>query len=167
MVRRGAAGRFGAAFMKALGGSCLVVEKEGLGGECHKNRCAFENFVSDQASMAELLKLYSGLSWYPEFDLRNISMAKVVEAYREVGQKAFHDAMTHQSVRQLGMEIVWGEGKLIDKNTVQVNGKEYKGKNLVIGTGSRPTQLISRALRWKMSGHTATILRSERIRRRS
>lgn len=134
----GASGRFGATFMKALGGNPLIIEKHGLGGECHINRCAFENYVSDQASMAELLKVYSGLSWYPEFDLKNISMAKVVEAYRNVGQKAFFDTMVHQTIKQLGCEVIWGEGKIIDKNTVEVDGKVYKGKNLVIGTGSSP-----------------------------
>jgi len=135
----GAAGRFGAAYLKALGGRPLVVEKEGLGGECHVCRCAFENYVADQASMAELLKNYSGLSWYPKLDLSGISMAKVVKVYRDVGQPAFHDAMTHQSVKQLGIEVAWGEGKIVDKNTVEVAGTVYKGKNLVIGTGSRPT----------------------------
>lgn len=135
----GAAGRFGAAFMKALGGRALIVEKEGLGGQCHVNRCAFENYVSDQASMAEMLKSYSGLSWYPKFDLSRISMAEVVKVYRDVGQPAFHDAMTHQSVEQLGLEVAWGEGKIVDKNTVEVNGRMYRGRNLIIGTGSRPT----------------------------
>jgi len=135
----GASGRFGSAFHKALGGRPLIVEKHGLGGECHVCRCAFENYVADQASMAEMLRLYSGLAWYPKIDLSNISMAKVVEVYRNVGQPAFHDAMSHQSEKQLQLEVAWGKGVIIDKNTVEVNGKLYKGKNLVIGTGSRPT----------------------------
>jgi dihydrolipoamide dehydrogenase len=135
----GAAGRFGAAFHKALGGKPLIVEKKCLGGECHVCRCAFENFVADQSSMAELLRLYSGKSWYPQFDLSNISMAKAVETYRKVGQLSFKDTMKHQTEIQLGIEVVWGEGKIIDRNTVEVNGKVYKAKNLVIGTGSRPT----------------------------
>lgn len=135
----GSGGRFGAAFMKALGGNPLVVEKEGLGGECHKCRCAFENYVSDQASMAELLRLYNGRSWYPEIDLSAISMSEVVKLYREVGHLSFHDAMEHQTIKQLNVEVVQGVGKIIDKNTVEVNGQRYQGKNLVIGTGSRPT----------------------------
>lgn len=135
----GAAGRFGAAFHKALGGKPLIVEKKCLGGECHINRCAFENFFADQASMAELLRLYSGKSWYPKFDLTHISLAKAVELYRKVGQPAFADTMKQQTEIQLGVEVAWGEGRIIDKNTVEVNGKVYKGKNLVIGTGSRPT----------------------------
>ena len=106
----GAAGRFGAAFLKARSGRPLIVERKALGGQCHVSRCAFESYVADQASMAELLKLYSGLSWYPNFDLSNISMAKVVEVYRNVGQPSFHDTMSHQSIKQLGLEVAWGEG---------------------------------------------------------
>jgi dihydrolipoamide dehydrogenase len=66
-------------------------------------------------------------------------MAKAVETYRKVGQPAFADTMKHQTEIQLGIDVVWGEGKIIDKNTVEVAGRVYKGKNLVIGTGSRPT----------------------------
>ena len=135
----GSGGRFGAAFMKQAGARPLIVEKEGLGGECHKCRCAFENYVSDQASMAELMKLYSGKAWYPDIDLSNISMAAAVKVYRDVGHHSFHDAMEHQTIQQLGVEVVHGVGKVIDKNTVEVDGVQYKGKNLVIGTGSRPT----------------------------
>ncbi len=135
----GAAGRFGSAFNKALGGKVLLVEKKHLGGECHVNRCAFENFVADQSSMAELMRQYSGLSWYPKIDLSKISMARAVETYRKVGQPAFADTMKHQTELQLQIEVAWGEGKILDKNTVEVNGKIYRGKNLVIATGSRPT----------------------------
>ena len=98
----GASGRFGAAFLKALGGNPLIIEKECLGGECHVCRCAFENFISDQSSMAELLHLYSGKSWYPEFDLSKISMAKAVETYRKVGQTSFKETMKHQTETQSG-----------------------------------------------------------------
>ena len=135
----GAAGRFGAVYMKALGARPLHRREESLGGECHICRCAFENFVADQSSMAELMRLYSGKGWYPEIDLGGISMSKAVETYRTVGQPAFADTMKQQTEIQLGVEVAWGEGKIIDKNTVEVNGKIYKGKNLVIGTGSRAT----------------------------
>ena len=134
----GAAGRFGAAFHKALGGKPLIVEMCHLGGQCHQNRCAFENFIYDQASMADLLRLYSGKSWYPKFNLKNISMAKACKTYRDVGQKAFSEVMTYQTTKQLNIEVVWGEGRIIDKNTVEVDEKKYYGKALVIGTGSRP-----------------------------
>ena len=86
--------------------------------------------------MANLLRLYSGRSWYPEFDLSHISMAKGLKIYRDVAQRAMADNMTYQTEKQLGIDVAWGKGKIIDKNTVEVNGKIYLGKNLVIGTGS-------------------------------
>ncbi len=134
----GAAGRFGAAFHKALGGKPLIIEMCHLGGQCHQSRCAFENFIYDQASMADLLRLYSGKSWYPKFNLKGISMAKACKTYRDVGQKAFAEVMVFQTTKQLNVEVVWGEGQVLNKNTVQVNGRKYHGKALVIGTGSRP-----------------------------
>jgi dihydrolipoamide dehydrogenase len=135
----GASGRFGAAYLKARGGRPLIVEKEGLGGECHQCRCAFENFVADQASMAQMLRDFNGMAWYPQMDLSKISMSAAVKVYRDIGQRSFHDAMTHQTEVQLGVDVAWGVGKIIDKNTVEVEGIRYKGKNLVICTGSRAT----------------------------
>ncbi len=137
-VGGGASGRFGACFLKARGKRPLIVEMDHLGGECHKCRCAFENYVADQSSMADCLRLYSGKSWYPEINLQGISMAKAVKTYRDVGARAFADAMEFQTVKQLGVEVVWGKATVIDKNTVEVNGQKYFGKNMVFSTGSRP-----------------------------
>lgn len=134
----GAAGRFGAAYLQALGGKVMIVEREGLGGECHKCRCAFENFLSDQASMAEIMRTCSGLAWYPEVDASKFEHHKACQVYREIGQRAFHDAMSHQTELQLEIPVAWGEGKIIDQNTVEVDGTVYKTKNLIIATGSRP-----------------------------
>ncbi len=132
----GASGRFGAAFLQALGGKVLIVEREGLGGECHKCRCAFENFLADQASMAEILRTCSGLSWYPEVDASKFEHHKACQVYREIGQRAFHDAMTHQTEIQLEIPVAWGEGKVIDKNTVEVDGKA-----IISMSGERPNNL--------------------------
>ncbi len=89
--------------------------------------------------MADLLRLYSGKSWYPKFNLKGISMAKALKTYRDVGQKAMAEFMVFQTTQQLKVDVVWGKGRIIDKNTVEVDGKKYSGKALVIGTGSRPT----------------------------
>ena len=75
--------------------------------------------------MADLLRLYSGKSWYPKFDLKDISMSKALKTYRDVGQKAFSEIMVHQTTKQLNVNVVWGKGKVIDKNTVEVDGKRY------------------------------------------
>ena len=139
MVGGGPSGRFGACFIKALGGEPLIIENANLGGQCPKNRCAFENFIWEQASMAEMMRLFSGKSWYPNIDLSNISQWKAVEMYNNVGQKSADDAMDFQTEVQLKVDVVRGDGKVIDKNTVEVNGKVYKGKSLVIATGSRAT----------------------------
>jgi pyruvate/2-oxoglutarate dehydrogenase complex dihydrolipoamide dehydrogenase (E3) component len=135
----GASGRFGAAFQKALGGNPLIIEAHSLGGECHRCRCAFENYIADQASMANLMRLYSGVSWYPEIDLSKISMGRALESFRKVGHKAFAELMAYQTEQQLGVDVVYGEGRIVDKNTVEVDGKVYKAKSLVIANGSRPT----------------------------
>jgi dihydrolipoamide dehydrogenase len=43
--------------------------------------------------------------------------------------------------RAYGVQIERGEGKIMDKNTVSVNGKTFTSHNLVIATGSSPVKL--------------------------
>lgn len=135
----GASGRFGAVFQKGLGGNPLIVEQVELGGQCPINRCAFESYVWDQASMADMMRLCSGISWYPKVDLSDITMAKAVKTYREVAHPASAEGLLIQTNKQLGVDVEFGEAKIIDKNAVEVNGKVYEGKALVIASGSRPT----------------------------
>ena len=82
----GAAGRFGAAFHKAVGGKALIVEEHHLGGECHVCRSAIEKFYTHQPSKPELKRLSSGKSSKPKIDLSKITAAKAAELYRKVGQ---------------------------------------------------------------------------------
>jgi len=137
-VGGGAAGRFGAAFQKALGGEPIIFERSNLGGQCPRNRCACHNFFFEQAVMADLMRLFSGKSWYPNIDLSNISLARVAEGYRGA-RKRFFDLMHYQTQTQLGVHVEMGDAKIKDKNTVEVNGKEFTGDQMVVATGSRPT----------------------------
>ena len=138
-VGGGTSGRFGACFLQALGGHPIIFEKHSLGGECHRCRCAFENFIFDQSSMAAMLKLYSGKSWYPKFDLSNISMARATETYRRVGAPSFEEIMEFQTTKQLNVEVIWGDAKILNPKTIAIDGQKHEGDALVIATGSRPT----------------------------
>jgi pyruvate/2-oxoglutarate dehydrogenase complex dihydrolipoamide dehydrogenase (E3) component len=138
-VGGGPAGRFGASFLKALGGESLIVEKQSLGGQCPRNRCAFDNYMWEQASMADQMRMFSGRAWSPKLDLSGISQAKACELFRNVGWPSSEEAMDYQTEDQLKIDVARGEGKILDKNHVEVNGKVYEGKAMVIATGSRPT----------------------------
>jgi dihydrolipoamide dehydrogenase len=61
----------------------------------------------------------------------------MVELFKS-GRNSAHAFMNWQSQRQLGMEyILNAEATVIDPNTVEVGGRRYHARNLVLGTGAR------------------------------
>ncbi|MDN5347138.1 MAG: hypothetical protein PWP65_702 [Clostridia bacterium] len=135
----GAAGRFGSAFLRAMGGTQFTFEMDNhLGGQCCKHNCVPEHFAYDNAVYMDHLRWFSGLTWMPEIPDK-IPMVPIFELFRKVRDTNVYKFMTDQSKDQLGIEFdIYKEAKIVDPNTVEVDGERYKARNLVIATGARP-----------------------------
>lgn len=135
----GAAGRFGSAFLRAMGGTQFTFEADNhLGGQCCKHNCVPEHFCYDNAVYMDHLRWFAGNMWYPEIPDK-IPMAPIFDVFRKVRDTNVYKFMTDQSKDQLGIEFdIYREVKIIDPNTVEVDGERYRAKNLVIATGARP-----------------------------
>jgi hypothetical protein len=63
----GAAGRFGAAYMRAMGGRPLIIDRwPFLGGSCPHNACVPHHLFSDCAAELMLTRSFSGELWFPD-----------------------------------------------------------------------------------------------------
>lgn len=135
----GAAGRFGSAFLRAMGGTQFTFEADNhLGGQCCKHNCVPEHFAYDNSVYMDHLRWFGGQLWFPEIPDK-LDMAPIFDVYRKVRDTNVYQFMTDQSKGQLGIEFaVYKEAKIIDPNTVEVDGERYRAKNLVIATGARP-----------------------------
>jgi dihydrolipoamide dehydrogenase len=137
-VGGGAGGRFGSAYLRARGGRQLVVEKwPFLGGSCPHQACVPHHLFSEAAREMDYQRWNSGTLWFPEFDDKRASILDLVELFK-AGRNNAHAFMNWQSKEQLGMEyILNAAATVIDANTVEVAGKRYTARNLVLGTGAR------------------------------
>ena len=137
-VGGGAAGRFGSAFLRALGGTQFTFEEDNhLGGQCCKHNCVPEHFCYDNGVYMDHLRWFAGQLWYPEIP-EKIPMTPIFDTFRKVRDTNVFKFMTDQS-KGLGIEFnVYKEASIIDPNTVEVDGERYTARNLVIGTGARP-----------------------------
>jgi dihydrolipoamide dehydrogenase len=137
-VGGGAGGRFGSAYLRARGGRQLVIDRwPFLGGSCPHQACVPHHLFSEAAREMDYMRWNSGTLWFPEFDDKRASILDLVELFR-AGRNNAHAFMNWQSKEQLGMEyILNAEATIIDANTVEVAGKRYTGRNLVLGTGTR------------------------------
>jgi dihydrolipoamide dehydrogenase len=137
-VGGGAGGRFGSAFLRARGGRQLTIDRwPFLGGSCPHQACVPHHLFSEAARELDLARWMSGELWFPEFEEKRASILRIVELFRS-GRNSAHSFMNWQSKEQLGMEYVLNAtATVIDEHTVEVAGRRFTARNLVLGTGAR------------------------------
>lgn len=134
----GASGRFGAAYLRARGGRQLMVDRwPFLGGSCPHQACVPHHLFSECARELDLARHMQGRLWFPELDQSKASILEIVALFKQ-GRALPHAVMNWQSKEQLDLEfIVNAPATIIDEHTVEVEGRQFRAKNLVLGTGAR------------------------------
>ncbi|MGZ8929094.1 MAG: dihydrolipoamide dehydrogenase, partial [Methylobacter sp.] len=70
----GAAGRFGAAYLRALGGRVLIIDRwPFLGGSCPHQACVPHHLFSDCAAQLMLERTFSGKLWFQDLNDKTVS----------------------------------------------------------------------------------------------
>ncbi|HEX9354006.1 MAG TPA: FAD-dependent oxidoreductase, partial [Streptosporangiaceae bacterium] len=137
-VGGGASGRFGSAFLKARGGRQLTIDAwPFLGGSCPHQACVPHHLFSEAAREMDLARHMQGRLWYPPFDEKRASIQEIVELFK-AGRMYPHAIMNWQSKEQLDMEFILNTpARIIDSRTVEVEGRRFTARNLVLCTGAR------------------------------
>lgn len=135
----GAAGRFGAAYLRALGGRVLIIDRwPFLGGSCPHQACVPHHLFSDCAAQLMLERTFSGKLWFQNIKDKIVSIKNIVELFRH-GRTGPHAVMNYQSKEQLGLEFVLNsEPVIIDPHTIQVGYRKFHAKHLVLALGAKP-----------------------------
>jgi pyruvate/2-oxoglutarate dehydrogenase complex dihydrolipoamide dehydrogenase (E3) component len=135
----GAAGRFGAAYCRALGGRVLIIDRwPFLGGSCPHQACVPHHLFSDCAAQLMLERTFSGQLWFQQFKDNVVSIKSIIDFFR-CGRVGPHAVMNYQSKEQLGLEFVLNaEFSIVDPQTIQVGDCKFHANNLVIALGAKP-----------------------------
>jgi 2-oxopropyl-CoM reductase (carboxylating) len=138
----GAAGRFGSAYLRAMGGRQLVVDRwPFLGGSCPHNACVPHHLFSDCAAELMLARTFSGSLWFPDMRGRAISIKEIVDLFRR-GRTGPHAVMNYQSKEQLEIEFVLNApARILDARSLEIAGEIFKARTLVLGLGAEPIRL--------------------------
>jgi glutathione reductase (NADPH) len=120
----------GALLLKMAGKSVALVEREFLGGTCTNYGCDAKILLDSPIELQEALKRYEGigLKEEPEIDWQSLMQ------YKKKLIGGLPDAMSGL-FEKLGLEVIRGEAKFKDENTIDVGGETYQAKKFVIGTG--------------------------------
>lgn len=135
VIGGGAAGLVAAAGGAALGARVALVEKRVLGGDCLWHGCVPSKALLHAARVAHTMRTAAraGISAIePHADLRAV-MARVRGV---IGAIAPHDSL--ERFRGLGVDVILGTGRFLDRETFEVNGRRVTARRFVLATGSRP-----------------------------
>ncbi|MFC9354658.1 dihydrolipoyl dehydrogenase [Arthrobacter sp. NPDC057013] len=133
LVLGGGSGGYAAALRAVqLGFTVGLVEKGKLGGTCLHNGCIPTKALLHSAELADHAR--DSAKYGVNVTLDSIDIT-AVNAYKD-GIIAGKFKGLQGLIKSKGITVIEGEGKLQGTDTVVVNGTAYKGKNIVLATGS-------------------------------
>ncbi len=133
VILGGGSGGYACALRSAqLGKSVVLIESDKLGGTCLHRGCIPTKALLHAGEIADNSRDASHYGVNAQF----LSMdMPAVNTYKDgVVGKLFKGLQG--LVKSRGITFVAGHGKLVSNNTVEVNGEQYVGKNIVLATGS-------------------------------
>ncbi|MGI5501824.1 dihydrolipoyl dehydrogenase [Lentzea sp. CA-135723] len=133
VILGGGSGGYACAFRAAeLGLSVVLVEKDKLGGTCLHRGCIPTKALLHAAEVADNAR--EGDQFGVKSSLEGIDIAGV-NSYKDGVISRLYKGL--QGLAKANkVTLVEGAGTFVGPNTVEVNGRRYVGKNVVLATGS-------------------------------
>ncbi|WP_046471372.1 dihydrolipoyl dehydrogenase [Allosalinactinospora lopnorensis] len=138
VVLGGGSGGYAAALRAAeLDMSVVLIEKDKLGGTCLHYGCIPTKALLHSAEVADAAKESETFGVRASFE--GIDMA-AVHKYKDKVVGGLHKGLTGL-IKSRNITVVEGEGRLTGADEVTVDGAVYKGRNILLATGSKPKTL--------------------------
>ena len=154
IIGGGSAGLVVASAAAQLKAKVALVERNKLGGDCLWFGCVPSKSLIHASRVAYQVKNAARFGIYTQPP--EIEFAKVTGHVQQViANIQPHDSP--ERFRGLGVEVIFGEGKFIDKKTFEVDGQQLTARAFVIATGSRPAIPSVEGL------HSADFLTNEKV----
>ncbi|MEM9544083.1 MAG: FAD-dependent oxidoreductase, partial [Cyanobacteria bacterium P01_E01_bin.42] len=135
VIGGGSGGLVVASVAAQLKAKVALVEKEKLGGDCLWYGCVPSKSLIHAARVAYEVKHGSRFGIYT--DTPKIKFEEAT-GYVQSVIKAIEPHDSPERFRGLGVEVIFGSGQFVDRETFEVNGRQLKARSFVVSTGSRP-----------------------------
>lgn len=135
VIGAGSGGVRAARMAAQTGARVAVAEAAELGGTCVNVGCIPKKLYSYAAGYAESFEEAAGYGWKlpeaPQFDWAHLKAQRAKEITRLNGIYA-------SLLKNAGVTLVTGWAQLADPHTVEVDGKRYTARHLLVATGGTP-----------------------------
>jgi len=139
VIGAGSGGLNIASFMNSIGLKVLLIDRSDkhIGGDCLNTGCV------PSKALIHVARQHKQAQEVTEFGPRisgSIDLEKVM-AHVHGAQNVIREHENAEYFRSKGMDVVLGDARFADRDSVEVNGTVYKGKKIILATGSRPRTL--------------------------
>ena len=135
VVGGGSAGLVASLTAATAGAKVALVERQKMGGDCLYSGCVPSKTLL--ASARSAFHVREATKFGVEASLTGIDFPRVMARIRST-IAAIEPNDSPQRYERLGVECVNGEAKVLDAHVVDVSGRLYRSRSLVIATGSKP-----------------------------
>ncbi|WP_123920618.1 dihydrolipoyl dehydrogenase [Georgenia muralis] len=133
VILGGGSGGYAAALRGAeLGLKVALIEAGKLGGTCLHRGCIPTKALLHSAEVADTIRESAGVG--VESTLGGIDMAKVNSFKDGIVARLYKGLQGLVSSRKV--DLIAGWGRLVAQDTVEVDGTRYRGRNVILATGS-------------------------------
>jgi len=138
VILGGGSGGYACALRSAqLGKTVALIEADKVGGTCLHRGCIPTKALLHAGEVADNTRHAAEFGVNASFN--SIDMAGV-NAYKDGVVSKLYKGL-QGLIKSRNVTFVEGHGRLVSPNTVEVNGQQYTGKNVVLATGSYPRTL--------------------------
>ena len=134
IIGAGAGGYLAAFYLARKKKKVLIIEKEKFGGECLNYGCIPSKALIELSESINYLETMPGMKINYDLDLNEWQKWKNSMIGKITGN-------AERACKAKGANVIYGTGKIIDKNTVSVNNSEYTSHFIIIDTGSVPVKV--------------------------
>ena len=135
-IGAGSGGVAGSRRSASYGARVAICEAGRVGGTCVLRGCVPKKLLVHGAHVAEELEDARGFGW--TIGEAKLDWARLVEAKdRELDRL---NGIYVRMLRDAGVTLIEGFARILDPHTVEVAGKRYTARHVLIATGSRPVR---------------------------
>ena len=137
IIGGGPAGYTSGMLLAKQGKNVVLFEKDKLGGTCLNRGCI------PTKSFLHTAEVYAQLKKASEYGINSgelsLNFSKIIEKKNQTVEKIRKSL--ELAVKNSGVNVIYTEACIKDKNTIIADNSEYKCKKIIVATGSKPREI--------------------------
>lgn len=137
IIGGGPAGYTAGIMLAQKGKKVVLFEKDKLGGTCLNRGCIPTKALLHASEIYKQTLQVSEIGL--DVEIKNFDFAKIAEKRDKTVEKIRKSL--ELAVKNSGVNVVYAEAQIVDKNTIKADNNEYKVAEIIVSTGSKPREL--------------------------